>query len=224
MTNDRHRKTLSWKFIPLTSTFLTGIKSRTRKIAILGDGAVGKTCLIQKLLTDVYTENDFDISTIKKTPFIEIEILQIGDNKILIYDLAGQDSAAHPLKTLNDQVLKYTDLILLTFALDRYSSLSNLEKWYNKLKDYYNKKNISIPKILLIGTKCDMPKKIDDQLIGTVMQTSKCAEYIETSALLSVGINELKTRIMTYLNITDTNTNQLTNNLSTDQVIPANNL
>lgn len=218
------RKNLFWRFFQLASKFLAEFKSATKKITILGDGAVGKTCLIQKLLTDVYTENTLDINTIKRTPFIEIEILHIGDNKILFYDLAGQDSAAHPLKTLNDQVLKYTDLILLTFALDRYSSLAHLENWYNKLHDYYYKKTIPMPKILLIGTKCDMPRKIDDQLIGAVLQTTNGTEYIETSALLSIGINELKMKITTYLNITDDNADQISNNESTNQVISTNNI
>ena len=69
-----------------------------------------------------------------------------------------------------------------------------------------------------------MPRKNDDQLIRAVLQTTKGTEYIETSALLSIRINELTKKITTNLNITDDNADQISNNESTNQVISTNNI
>ncbi|MHA1983946.1 MAG: Rab family GTPase [Candidatus Hodarchaeales archaeon] len=165
-------------------------------VTILGDGAVGKTTLVKLLMN-----NEFNIADLKtkRTPFLEIETLKINTEKLLVYDLAGQDNLAHPLRLLEDQVLGHAHLIIFAFALDRFSSLAHLGSWYLPIKEYYEKKNKNLPKMILIGTKADQARKLDQTLIDKVLSSTKIKEYIPTSSVSGDGIPELKERILELL-------------------------
>ncbi|OLS16466.1 MAG: GTPase Era [Candidatus Heimdallarchaeota archaeon LC_3] len=165
-------------------------------VTILGDGAVGKTTLVKLLMN-----NEFNIADLKtkRTPFLEVEILKINKEKLLIYDLAGQDNLAHPLRVLEDQVLGHAHLIIFAFALDRFSSLAHLGSWYLPIKDYYVKKNKNLPKMILVGTKADQARKLDRVLIDKVLSSTKIKEYVPTSSVSGDGIPELKQKLFSLL-------------------------
>ena len=169
------------------------IRLKTKRLVIIGDGAVGKTTLIQRLLENSSLESEQ--LEAKRTPFMNIEMLHMNKEKVLDNDLAGQQSEAHPLKLLPDQVLGTADIIILAFALNQFSSLAHLEQWYSILQDYYIKHNSPIPPILLVGTKCDQPIKIDKLLIDRVMQASEILDYIETSSATGAGIEDLRNKL-----------------------------
>ena len=170
------------------------VRLKTKRVVIIGDGAVGKTTLVQRLLNDSSYETT--LSETKRTPFMNIEMLHIDQEKILVYDLAGQQSGAHPLKLLPDQILGTVNIIILTFALNQFSSLAHLEQWYSILKDYYQKQELYIPPILLVGTKCDQPSTIDKILISRVMQNEQIIDYIETSSTTGEGLEMLKNKLV----------------------------
>ena len=139
-----------------------------------------------------------DLET-KRTPFLEIETIKIQQEKLLVYDLAGQDNPAHPLRILQDQVLGHTQLIIFAFALDRFSSLAHLGSWYLKIKDYYLSKQKPLPEMILVGTKSDQPRKLDFTLISKVLTSTEIETYIPTSSVTGDGIKELKRRILKIL-------------------------
>ncbi|MHA1990263.1 MAG: Rab family GTPase [Candidatus Hodarchaeales archaeon] len=165
-------------------------------VTILGDGAVGKTTLVKLLMN-----NEFNIADLKtkRTPFLEIETLKINTKKLLVYDLAGQDNLAHPLRVLEDQVLGHAHLIIFAFALDRFSSLAHLGNWYTPIINFYSKKDKNLPKMILVGTKADQARKLDPALIEKVLSSTKIKEYIPTSSVSGDGIPELKERILDIL-------------------------
>ena len=165
-------------------------------VTILGDGAVGKTTLVKLLMN-----NEFNIADLKtkRTPFLEVETLKINKEKLLVYDLAGQDNLAHPLRVLEDQVLGHAHLIIFAFALDRFSSLAHLGSWYLPIKEYYVKKNKNLPKMLLVGTKADQARKLDRALIDKVLSSTKIKEYVPTSSVSGDGIPELKQKLFSLL-------------------------
>jgi small GTP-binding protein len=165
-------------------------------VTIVGDGAVGKTTLTKLLIN-----NEFNIADLKtkRTPFLEIETLKIDKEKLLVYDLAGQDNLAHPLRVLEDQVLGHANLIIFAFALDRFSSLAHLGSWYLPISEYYKNKNQPLPKMILVGTKADQARKIDQSLIEKVLSATKIKEYVPTSSVSGNGIPELKQIIISVL-------------------------
>ena len=165
-------------------------------VTILGDGAVGKTTLVKLLMN-----NEFNIADLKtkRTPFLEVETLKINKEKLLVYDLAGQDNLAHPLRILEDQVLGHAHLIIFAFALDRFSSLAHLGSWYLPIKEYYEKKNKKLPNMILVGTKADQARKLDQTLINKVLSSTIIKEYVPTSSVSGDGIPELKQKIFSLL-------------------------
>ncbi|MFW9928090.1 MAG: Rab family GTPase [Candidatus Thorarchaeota archaeon] len=168
----------------------------SKYVTILGDGAIGKTTLVKALNNQNIRTNE---DPIKRTPFIEIESLKIEQEKMIIYDLAGQDNPAHPLKTLRDQVLGHAQILIFAFALDRFSSLAHLGSWYTNVLSYYSENNKTFPKMILVGTKADQPRKLDNHLIEKVLTSTKIKQYVATSSLTGTGISELKMKIKQLL-------------------------
>jgi small GTP-binding protein len=166
-------------------------------MVILGDGGVGKTTLLRVLKN---TEGNANIFNTRKTAFLEVETVKLETDEILFYDLAGQDSTAHPLEVLPDLVLKNASLILLAFSLDRFSSLNNLQNWFKKIKNYYDKRKLDMPDIILIGTKSDLKKRIDDGLIKIILSNvAEIIDYIPISSYTGQNIENLKKRINLYI-------------------------
>ncbi|OLS20596.1 MAG: hypothetical protein HeimC3_39780, partial [Candidatus Heimdallarchaeota archaeon LC_3] len=167
-----------------------------QKMVILGDGGVGKTTLL-KVLKNTTGK---DIFNTRKTAFLEVETIKVAQDEILFYDLAGQDSTAHPLEVLPDLVLKNASLILLAFSLDRFSSLNNLQIWFKKIKNYFYKRKLDMPDIILIGTKSDLKKRIDDGLIKIILSNvPEIIDYIPISSYKGENIENLKKRINLFI-------------------------
>ncbi|MHA1983795.1 MAG: hypothetical protein ACW967_05540, partial [Candidatus Hodarchaeales archaeon] len=146
------------------------------------------------------TEGNANIFNTRKTAFLEVETVKLETDEILFYDLAGQDSTAHPLEVLPDLVLKNASLILLAFSLDRFSSLNNLQNWFKKIKNYYDKRKLDMPDIILIGTKSDLKKRIDDGLIKIILSNvAEIIDYIPISSYTGQNIENLKKRINLYI-------------------------
>jgi GTPase SAR1 family protein len=164
-----------------------------KRIAILGDGAVGKTTFVKTLKEGFSNPREQDT---KRTPFIEFDTFHIDSSKILCYDLAGQDSLAHPLRTMADQVLKNTHVILLTFSVNRFKSLYNLQNWFLSVKKYYEGKNEIIPPILLVGTKMDLNMKIDLDFINLMVSSlPEIVDFVNVSSYTGAGIKDFKKKL-----------------------------
>ena len=57
-----------------------------KKICVVGDFAVGKTSLTQKFVNNVFSEKYLT------TVGVKIDTMELGDQKLVIWDLAGRDS------------------------------------------------------------------------------------------------------------------------------------
>lgn len=119
------------------------------KVVAIGDGLVGKTCLLHVYQTnkfpDIYVPTVFD--TYNKEVSIEIDGKQLKGNLIL-YDTAGQEDYDRlRLMTYPD-----TDVFLLCFSITRPDSFTNAKyKWYPDIKDLTQR-----TKLVLVGTKKDL--------------------------------------------------------------------
>ena len=174
----------------------------TKRLVIIGDGSVGKTTLIRSLSTDLQLEISAFLK-VSRTPFMEIETLfleqQALKEKVLVYDLAGQDGVAHPLKILQDQVLGTSQLILLAFSLDRFQSLVHVSFWFSAIKAYYESEGLPLPKMILVATKADQPRRIEKNLIDGILKHKSFVGYVETSSLTGNGLVELRWAIISAL-------------------------
>ncbi|MFX1593593.1 MAG: ADP-ribosylation factor-like protein [Promethearchaeota archaeon] len=188
------------------SNFLSQLKTAHRliRMTIVGDGAVGKTTLVQALIKKTkennhnHSDGEFlEEKKIARTPFMEIESWTYKDIVFQCYDLAGQRvPGMHPLDLLKNQVLNYIDIYIFVFALDRYESFENLNNWLRLMNLEYNLKDNNAG-FILVGNKVDLERNVSRALIQTLIGEDRYFHtYVETSSIYGVGIEEILEKIV----------------------------
>ena len=183
------------------SKFLSRLKKNKQlvRMTVVGDGAVGKTTLVQALIRKTNHRTKSSLSNeaieskkITRTPFMEIETWNYGDLVFQCYDLAGQRvEGTHPLDILKHQVLKAIDIYIFVFSVDMYESFENLNNWLELMDFDKNTKNESIG-FILVGNKIDLERNVSKELIQTVVGNDKYFQaYVETCSLDGTGIDNL---------------------------------
>ncbi|CAK78018.1 unnamed protein product (macronuclear) [Paramecium tetraurelia] len=157
------------------------------KLVIVGDGSVGKTCILIR-----YTEDKFPTDYVP-TIFENYCAQVLYENKMVnlnLWDTAGQEE----YKQLRSISYPQSDVFLITFSVDEPSSFQNaIKKWYPELQaDQPN-----APKIF-IGNKIDMRptenvnenKFVTFNIAQKVVSDLGC-KYIECSALNGTNIKQI---------------------------------
>jgi small GTP-binding protein len=168
--------------------------ARKVKVVVVGDGAVGKTCLLwsyskQEIPPD-YVPTVFDNYVVK---------LQVGteDVTLQLWDTAGQEDLE------NIRVLSYTntDVFLICFSVVEPTSLANVaSKWLPELRKY-----VKDPRFILVGTKKDLrsddatllrlsqegqkPVQTQDGKAAATEIKANC--YLECSAMQQDGVKQI---------------------------------
>lgn len=123
-----------------------------RKLVLLGDGASGKTSLL-----NVFTRGYFP--TVYEPTVFENYVHDIFvDNvhiELSLWDTAGQEE----FDRLRSLSYDDTDLIVLCYSVDSKDSLENVEsKWVGEIAD-----NCPGVKLVLIALKCDLRQTGDEE-------------------------------------------------------------
>eukprot|EP01084_Bolivina_argentea_P179776 310617_1 len=132
------------------------------KCIIIGDGAVGKTCL---LIT--YTTNDFPKDYVPTVFDLHTETHNYNGNdyKINLCDTAGKED----YDRLRPLAYPYTDVFLVAFSIISRDSFNNLrEKWIPEIK--YHAPGIPF---IIIATKDDLRQEQDDLKWGDINNINK---------------------------------------------------
>lgn len=185
-----------------------GNKTVNRKLVLLGDGASGKTSLL-----NVFTRGYFP--TVYEPTVFENYVHDIFvDNvhiELSLWDTAGQEE----FDRLRSLSYDDTDLIMLCYSVDSKDSLENVEsKWVGEIAD-----NCPGVKLVLVALKCDLREQENEEEGGeggesaTQAQASteephekrptinydqglevarriNAARYLECSAMRNRGVNE----------------------------------
>ena len=155
------------------------------KISIIGDTAVGKSCLLKRI-----TENEFKESY-ELTIGVEFgSILFKTENKILklqIWDTAGQEN----FKSITKIFYRGTHWVFLAYDITRESTFQNASKWLNEVKQ--NSGNDVI--VFLVGTQFDKDSKrvVSEEDAKAFMEKHELDYFIETSAKTNHNIEKLFT-------------------------------
>lgn len=159
-----------------------------KKIALLGEGAVGKTALIQRYVYNTF--NDTYIQTIGAR--ISKKSVTIGEDEIIliIWDILGQ--------RYHDELHKGhysgTDGALFVFDLSRRDTFEKLESWISSLHNEVGE----VPSLLL-ANKSDLPAwQVEIEEIEKFANAHRMP-YFLTSAKTGVNVNEAFTQIGSIL-------------------------
>ncbi len=118
------------------------------KIVVVGDGGVGKTTMIQRLITGNYLPQKMTIGTDLATYAIEIEKgNSIYEVYLQLWDFAGEARFRFFLPNYARGAMG----ALICYDITRYSSYEHLEEWYHIVND-----NSTEPVYMLIGEKLDL--------------------------------------------------------------------
>ncbi|KAI9840253.1 MAG: Rho GTPase [Thelocarpon superellum] len=178
-----------------------GNKTVQRKLVLLGDGACGKTSLL-----NVFTRGYFP--TVYEPTVFENYVHDIFvDNvhiELSLWDTAGQEE----FDRLRSLSYDDTHAIMLCFSVDSKDSLENIEsKWVGEIAE-----NCAGVKLVLVALKCDLREKhsddddelqhgangsrreekdmIDYQQGLEVARRIQALRYLECSAMRNRGVNE----------------------------------
>ncbi|KAF2003805.1 hypothetical protein P154DRAFT_71701 [Amniculicola lignicola CBS 123094] len=170
-----------------------GTKSVQRKLVLLGDGACGKTSLL-----NVFTRGYFP--TVYEPTVFENYVHDIYiDNvhvELSLWDTAGQEE----FDRLRSLSYDDTHAIMLCFSVDSPDSLENVEtKWVGEITE-----NCPGVKLVLVALKCDLRKRDDDDADESqpektminydqglkVAERIRALRYLECSAMKNRGVNE----------------------------------
>jgi Ras homolog gene family, member A len=125
------------------------------KVVVVGDGACGKTCLLE-----VFKRNHFPETYIPTVVDNFVKEVGIGDERyvsLALWDTAGQED----YDTIRPLSYKETDLVLLCYTIENRRKLGNIKsKWMTELKNYCSNSTF-----FLVGLKKDVRTK-DDPLIN----------------------------------------------------------
>jgi small GTP-binding protein len=183
------------------SQFLKKLKKSKQlvRMTIVGDGAVGKTTLVQALIQKTANHVNklngakvLENKEITRTPFMEIETWAYKDLLFQCYDLAGQRiPGSHPLDLMRNQVIKSIDIYIFVFSVDVYKSFENIDSWI-ELMDINNNYTNGYSGLVLVGNKIDLERNISDELIKSIVGKDKYFQkYFETCSLDGRGIDKL---------------------------------
>ena len=149
------------------------------KITVTGDGAVGKSSLIQKFTNGIFNKD------YKKTigaQFSAFDKKIDGDKiKLLFWDIAGQDD----FNFLRPTFFKNSVAAIIVYSLEENElgkeSFTHLQNWYNDIKKYCG----DIP-VVIFGNKVDL---LDEKNFNK----SEILEFIKENDLLGYYVTSAKT-------------------------------
>ncbi|KAI8925320.1 transforming protein RhoA, partial [Entophlyctis helioformis] len=116
-----------------------------KKIVVLGDGAIGKTCLLAYFSTGVFPEKY--VPTVFENVMFNLEV-EGRPVELAVWDTAGQDDYAR----LRPLAYPDTDAFMLCYAIDQPDTFKNVEaNWLPEIRHH-----CPYAPVLLVGLKADL--------------------------------------------------------------------
>ncbi|XP_062087637.1 ras-related protein RIC1-like [Humulus lupulus] len=151
------------------------------KLLLIGDSAVGKSCLLLRFADDSYVETyistigvDFKIRTVEQD---EKTI------KLQIWDTAGQER----FRTITNSYYRGAHGIIVVYDVTDEESFKHVKGWLQEI-DKYTKGNVTK---LLVGNKCDLTdKKVVSYDTAKAFADEVGIPFFETSAKDATNVEQ----------------------------------
>lgn len=171
-------------FIPLWFCSLLSHGSiQQRKIILLGNSFVGKTCILSQYKSGSYPQSS--LATIGIDYFTEKKQYKDKEYRIMYWDTAGVER----FRGITKAYLRGSDAIILTYSTTEKRSFDHISLvWLPLIEKTINlSKNDTI--ILLLGNKCDLTKNREVTYVeGQSLADKISAYFMEVSALNGTNI------------------------------------
>jgi len=156
------------------------IKEYSLKIVVAGDGGVGKTCLLNR-----YISNTF-LTQLKMTIGSDFfsKVMHSDDNviKLQLWDFGGEKR----FRFLLPSYCKGASGVILVFDLTDFKSLMNLEEWLQLVREHTKD-----PILILVGTKADVAESCEADFIHEFCKKNGIEKFIPTSAKTGENIERI---------------------------------
>ena len=146
------------------------------KVVILGDGAVGKSALMNRFVNNKFDSQSFHTIGVE---FLNKDVKVGGGTYTLqIWDTAGQER----FKSLRTPFYRGSDICILVYSVDDSQSFYNLETWKKEFLYYADVKDPDNFPFIVLGNKIDLRNR---EIAKDEVETwcnSQSLPYYETSA------------------------------------------
>ncbi|KAI9488056.1 small GTPase superfamily [Zychaea mexicana] len=165
-------------------------KPATRKLVICGDGATGKTTLLN-VFTRGYFPQVYEPTVFEN--YVQEVVVDGQEVELSLWDTAGQEE----FDRLRSLSYAETHAVIMCFSVDSRDSLENIpNRWMNEIVEHCPE-----AKILLVALKCDLRdneellrrKNISPVLYEEGLEVARsinAVRYLECSAKHNRGIRE----------------------------------
>lgn len=159
------------------------MKVYTKKIVIVGNSSVGKTCISQRAKYNNFI--NYSEPTIGAA-FTTISIE--ANNNLLnlqIWDTAGQER----FRSIAPMYYRGASAAIIVFDITSSKSFQDAKEWYNEIK---KRMNSGLPLVILVGNKCDLAvsRQVEYNDANKYSQDNNII-YLETSAKSGYNIQTL---------------------------------
>ena len=153
------------------------------KIIIVGDSAVGKSCLSIKATRNYF--EDFYSPTVG-FEFLTFNV-KVEDKtvKLQIWDTCGQEV----YRSLISSFYRSASLAIMVYSIENEDSFTNIEKWLNDIKTQSNPD----VRIFLIGNKADLEekRKVTKEAGEKFLNDHDISFFTETSAKTGLNVQNV---------------------------------
>ncbi|KAL5463158.1 hypothetical protein EMCRGX_G032034 [Ephydatia muelleri] len=161
------------------------------KVVLVGDPGVGKTSILQRLLTNTFSDTDAAKGTAAAAIDSKIHTIDLGNDKKVdfhIWDTAGQER----FSTLTAGYYRDANGSIVVFDVTNLESFSDVGHWIEDTDRYAS---VEISKIL-VGNKSDLQSQRAVKFErGKSTADSNFIPYIESSAKEGTNIQEIFTTL-----------------------------
>ena len=167
---------------------------------MLGESGVGKTCIFNRYMTDIYEVVQVTNGANFASKIEEVQIEGMQDRvkvKLQIWDTAGSEK----YRALTPIYYKNAEIICLVYDSTSHDSFDNLEYWLNEVLTNCT----GMPIVCIIAAKIDNDSAIEvpEKVAQAFTQKIPNAEWYQTSSRNGTGIKHLFDSIAYRLVIRD---------------------
>jgi Ras-related protein Rab-1A len=152
------------------------------KIVTVGDSGVGKSCLLTRFLSDVYS--DFHVSTIGVDYKTVVTMVKGKLVKLLLWDTAGQER----FSVVTGNYYRNADGFVIVYDATNRASFEHVDHWMRQIKEHHDCGPNTVT--LLLANKNDLVKEVVvSEAEGKAKADSIGALFVPTSAKTSSNVD-----------------------------------